>query len=153
MIDIHPTTRARQTSRRTLTLLGMALCLYPFSTQAAELRVTIENIETADGTLMVAVQAGPAAFAGEEPPIASLIVPARKGAVSFSTDALAPGEYAIRILHDRNGDGEMATNLIGMPSEPWGISNDAAGSFGPPKWEDAKFQLEDDATLVIHLNN
>jgi uncharacterized protein (DUF2141 family) len=132
--------------------LILASCLWQTNAHAAELHVTIENIEAAEGTLMIAVQAGPEAFAGREPAVLSLMLPARAGAVGFSTDALAPGEYAIRVLQDRNGNGEMDSNLIGMPVEPWGMSNDAMGSFGPPKWEDARFQLQDDTRLVIHLN-
>lgn len=125
----------------------------PPSASAAELDVRILNIESTQGQLMIAILASKAAFAGEEAPRMSLILPPKADGVHFSTDALPAGEYAIRVMHDRNGNGELDSNLIGMPTEPWGMSNDAAGNFGPPKWEDARFTLDDAASQVIHLNH
>lgn len=140
----------------TLLLIGifsaLLLVFAPPSASAAELDVRILNIESTQGQLMVAVLASRAAFAGDEAPLMSLILPPKAGGVRFSTDALPAGEYAIRVMHDRNGNGALDSNLIGMPTEPWGMSNDAAGNFGPPKWEDARFTLDDSAAQIIHLN-
>ena len=49
------------------------------------------------------------------------------------------GEYAIKIYHDEDSDNELNTNFLGMPTEEYGFSNNARGSFGPASWEDAKF--------------
>jgi uncharacterized protein (DUF2141 family) len=54
------------------------------------------------------------------------------------------GEYAISVLHDENKDGKMNKNLFGVPKEGYGTSKDARGSWGPPKYKDAKFKLEKD---------
>jgi len=62
-----------------------------------------------------------------------------KGEAIF-TD-LPMGEYAIALIHDENGNGQMDTNFLGMPKEGIGASNDAKATFGPPKYEDAKFTL------------
>jgi uncharacterized protein (DUF2141 family) len=40
-----------------------------------------------------------------------------------------------------------------MPTEPWGFSNDAAGSFGPPKWDQVKFKLASDISIDVNLND
>ncbi|NJN52817.1 MAG: DUF2141 domain-containing protein [Gammaproteobacteria bacterium] len=83
-----------------------------------------------------------------------MILPARVGSVTFSTDALPAGEYAIRVMHDVNGNSKLDANFVGMPTEPFGFSNDAAGSFGPPKWDAAKFTLDaGGATQRIRLNH
>jgi uncharacterized protein (DUF2141 family) len=31
---------------------------------------------------------------------------------------------------------------MGIPKEPFGASNDARGRFGPPKFDDARFQVD-----------
>lgn len=130
------------------------LCVFaPAPANAAELDVRILNIESMDGQLMVAVMASKAAFAGDEAPVLSVILPPKTGLVHFATDALPAGEYAIRVMHDVNGNSSLDSNLIGMPTEPWGMSNDATGNFGPPKWEDARFTLDESATQTIHLNH
>ena len=61
------------------------------------------------------------------------------------------GIYAIKVFHDEDEDGEMNTNFLGIPSEAYGFSNNAKGSFGPAAWEDAKFTFssERDTVLII----
>ena len=54
---------------------------------------------------------------------------------------LLPGEYAISIYHDENGNKKMDTNFFGIPKEGVGNSNNAKGHFGPPKYSDAKFNF------------
>lgn len=62
--------------------------------------------------------------------------------------ALPPGEYAFQVFHDVDGNGKMKTNFIGIPKEPVGVSNDAKGKFGPPKFKDAKIAIASEAIVV-----
>ncbi len=55
---------------------------------------------------------------------------------------LAQGQYAFRLFHDLNGDGEMNTNPFGIPTEPYAFSNNANGQFGPASWADATFTVQ-----------
>jgi uncharacterized protein (DUF2141 family) len=49
-------------------------------------------------------------------------------------------EVAVSVLHDEDANGHMEMNFIGIPKEGWATSNNAeAQTFGPPKYEDAKF--------------
>lgn len=75
----------------------------------------------------------------------------RAGQVTFTTDALAAGTYAAQAMHDLNGNGKLDTNLVGMPREPWGMSNNARGNFGPPGFDDMRFELGDDTVITIRL--
>ena len=120
---------------------------------AAELTISIANIEDKEGQLMVAVLASESALNGESPATLSVLLPVNATQVSFSTDALVPGEYAARVMHDQNGNGEMDSNLVGMPTEPWGFSNNAMGNFGPPGWNDVRFTLDETTTISIDLNH
>jgi uncharacterized protein (DUF2141 family) len=60
---------------------------------------------------------------------------------------LAPGRYAFRMFHDVNGDGQMNTNPMGIPIEPFAFSNNARGSFGPARWADAVFTVRAGANV------
>ena len=62
------------------------------------------------------------------------------------------GEFAISLYHDENNNGKLDTGWFGIPKEGYGCSNDAKGNMGPPKYEDAKFQLTDNKSMVIKLN-
>ena len=44
--------------------------------------------------------------------------------------------------HDENSNGKLDRNFVGMPKEGVGASNDAKGSFGPPKFADARFSYK-----------
>jgi len=59
----------------------------------------------------------------------------------ISFDGLPPGAYAIAVVHDENSNDVMDRNWLGFPEEPYGISNNATGTFSPPKFEEAKFTV------------
>ncbi len=61
------------------------------------------------------------------------------------------GEYAISVLHDVNMNGKIDFNIFHIPSEDTGVSNNAKGFIGPPKFEDAKFYIDRDSTIFITL--
>lgn len=66
---------------------------------------------------------------------------------------VAPGTYAVSVVHDENSNGKMDTNFIGIPREGVGASNDAKGHMGPPKFSAASFRYESGRlTLKIHVN-
>ena len=64
-----------------------------------------------------------------------------KGAATVEFEDLPYGEYAIKVFHDENDDGELDIGWMG-PEEPYGFSNDARGTMGPPDWDDAKFAID-----------
>lgn len=49
------------------------------------------------------------------------------------------GNYAFKYFHDENENGELDTSLM-IPTEGYGFSNNATGTFGPPKMEDMLFE-------------
>ncbi len=63
-----------------------------------------------------------------------------KASVIFTN--VTPGTYAIIVLHDKNGNKQMDFEPSGMPKEGYGTSNNVM-SFGPPLWNDAKFEVTD----------
>jgi uncharacterized protein (DUF2141 family) len=65
--------------------------------------------------------------------------------------SVASGTYAVALFHDENGDGKLDKNLIGLPAEGVGVSNNKFRSFGPPRWEDAKFAFNADLVLDVTL--
>jgi len=65
---------------------------------------------------------------------------------------VVPGDYAVSVFHDENSNGKLDRNFIGMPKEGVGASNDAAGHFGPPKYDDARFSYKGGrSVLAIHV--
>lgn len=81
-------------------------------------------------------------------------VAASEGEVSVTFTDVAPGDYAVQVHHDQNGNGKMDFSFFGLPKEPYGFSRDAKPMLAPPKFEKASFPVVDgDVSLVIHLQN
>lgn len=64
---------------------------------------------------------------------------------------LSKGSYGFSFFHDVNNDGKLNKNFLGIPKEPYGFSNGEKGSFGPPDFEDIKFELKQDTTLNVRI--
>jgi len=58
------------------------------------------------------------------------------------------GEYAVKCFHDRNSNGKLDTNFLGIPVEGYAFSNGARRTFGPPSYEEAKFEFAADGQIV-----
>ncbi len=56
--------------------------------------------------------------------------------------------YAVYVFHDEDSNKELNTNFIEMPKEGVGVSNNAKGHFGPPKYDDAKFIFNKPEQLI-----
>ncbi len=101
-------------------------------------RVSVTNIRAQQGFIMVALY--DEANWGQTP-AARARVPVTSDDVNFTLTAPAPGRYAIRMFHDVNADGAMDANIIGIPTEPIGFSNNAPLQFGPPSFAAAAFDI------------
>jgi uncharacterized protein (DUF2141 family) len=105
----------------------------------ASLTVTVDGLEP-EGAVMMALFASAESWSGGEP-VAGRRIAVEGSTVTTEFASLPAGDYAIRLFHDVDGDGELDTNLMGVPSEPFAFSNNALGSFGPAAWEDAVFTV------------
>lgn len=64
---------------------------------------------------------------------------------------LPKGRYAISAFHDLNSNNKLDKNMVGLPTEKYGFSNNARGTFGPPSLNDQLFGLHDHLTTSITL--
>ena len=63
-----------------------------------------------------------------------------------------PGRYGVSVMHDRNANGKLDSNIVGIPTEPYGAIRHARGRMGPPAFEDAAVDAQGDTALTIHLH-
>lgn len=62
-------------------------------------------------------------------------------------DNLKPGKYAFKYFHDENKNKKLDTNWIGIPTEGFGFSNNAEGTFGPPSFEKTVLVINENTIL------
>lgn len=131
------------------TLAALVVAGAPLA-QAADIALKITNIETQTGTLNWTIFDNADAYQAGEQAIASGRHQVRSDALSVSLHGLPPGTYAVRLFHDANDNGRFDKNILGLPSEGYGFSNDA-GTRGPATFQDAAVQVDGDTTIEIRV--
>lgn len=106
---------------------------------AGDLKVEVHGITETKGEIMVAVFNQKGQWLKQAHLSKKVSASSAKVVVQF--DGLPDGDYAISVIQDLNGNGRLDSNPIGMPTEPYGFSNDATGNFGPPSFDSAKITL------------
>lgn len=130
--------------------LCAAALLAPLAAFAADLSLSVADGPAAEATLYVALYIDAASYADSKA-VASQTAPMQGGKARFVFAGLAPGRYALRAFADENGNGKLDTNLVGMPTERYGFSNDAKGNRAAPAFEAAAISVDADLQTVIHL--
>ena len=118
---------------------------------AADVRVTVEGVASTEGKVMLALFDKASEFPRGKMSIGKMET-AAIGAVKVVFADVPPGKYAISVYHDVNGNQRLDSNMVGIPSEPYGFSRDARGKMGPPSFDDAVFEVsKDTVNLTIRV--
>lgn len=107
--------------------------------------VNISNFKNNNGQVLVAIFNTKDTFLNKGFKSAKVKIENNTCSVTFKN--LPKGTYAISMFHDENNNNKLDTNFMGIPKETYGCSNNAKGFFGPPKWEDAKFEISNQAII------
>ena len=103
------------------------------------LTISFSGFEAPEGRILIGVY-DEAGWTGGEP-VRGGVVNLAAGETTIVIEGLRAGRYGIKAIHDANANGKMDQNPFGMPTESFAFSNNAPVSMGPPKWEDAAFEL------------
>jgi len=139
---------------KTILLTATICLLYTSSVFAQEnrksIRVNVSGLDSNQGKVMVAVYSSADNFLKEACFSKEALIQDNKAFVSFEN--IPAGTYAIMCFHDENDNNILDLNAKGRPIESVGVSNNAKGFFGPPKFKEAKFLIRDtDLVLNIEL--
>lgn len=130
--------------------LLIPLFLYPLSCFAGDVHVDIAGVEPGVGQVVVSVWDSEENYLNTAFLTKSVRVEILQGGklrVTFS-EAL-PQQCAINVFYDKNSNGELDTNWMGIPSEPVGITNNVKGRFGPPEYEEGKVTITGDKQVFV----
>ena len=126
--------------------LGAALMIVALLPAAAagggaEVGVSLEGVRSSKGLLRVCLTRDPALFlkCNLDPAAHKQSIPAAPTARLVFAD-VTPGDYALVVLHDENGNGKADT-MLGIPREGVGFSNNPVIRTGPPKFAAVLFHV------------
>lgn len=116
------------------------------------LTVEIQNIQHNNGRVFVALFKSGNGFPSGKPMEGKELTP--NGRNAHATFSLEPGEYAVAVFHDENGNGKLDKRLMGIPKEPYGFSNNFRPKFSAPKFSDCLIKVgEGEKKISIELKN
>lgn len=109
--------------RNALFCLPFAGLLLAASATAGDLQVDLHGIRAPTGTLRLAVVDSAAGWDSKAAPLQAQQLPASADAAKVVFKNLPAGDYAVLVTHDENDNGTLDTNLVGIPVEGYGFSN------------------------------
>lgn len=101
--------------------------------------VTLSGLRNAKGQVLVCLATNPKSFpdCSKDPGAQKKAVAATNGSTVRFT-GVAPGTYAIAIVHDENANDKMDLSLF-LPKEGWGLSRNPKTRMGKPKFSSSAF--------------
>lgn len=118
--------------------------------QTYTIKALVNQIKPETGTVYFAMYSSESDFASRRA-FQTRKASAAEGAVEITFDNVPEGIYAITCFHDKNSNGQMDFSASGIPEENYGSSNNVM-NFGPPRFNDAKFEVSGkDLTFEIKL--
>ena len=119
-----------------------------------QIRVVIEGVKRSEGLITADLYPNnQEIFLRGKGRIKKVKYAAKSPVTRFCLTAPEEGDYALAIYHDRNANGDFDKNGLGLPAEPWGLSNNPRVRLAPPKVEKSLFKVKRDtgAALAIKL--
>ncbi len=107
------------------------------------LTVDVQLTAGAHGELAYLVFDSPSGFPGDHDTAVRhgfLPIPAGEQHLHIDTD-LPPGTYAVTVYEDLNGNHKLDRNILGIPREPAGASNNPPAHMGPPRFNECSFRV------------
>ena len=117
------------------------------SSGTATIILRVTGLRSEKGQVRIAVFNSSETWLGEQP-VYSSTIRVDGQAVVWKINDVPYGDYGIAVFHDENSNGKMDKNLLGMPLERYGFSNNLRATFGPPKWKKGKFAVRNPTTEI-----
>jgi uncharacterized protein (DUF2141 family) len=114
----------------------------PQPPEAGSLHLTLEGLRSAKGTVRLCLWSAGAGYPDcrHAQGVRRMAVPA-SATVELDVEGLVPGQYAVSAIHDENDNQKLDKSFVGLPTEGVAFSNNARISFGPPKYDHARFTV------------
>jgi uncharacterized protein (DUF2141 family) len=118
----------------------MLQCCLLFGAETNTLSLTIDNVQSTEGQLLIAVYDRSEGYMETaKARFKKAYSVSKTGTVTLQLPALPAGNYAISCVHDLNANGSIDKNWAGVPTEPYGFSNGVRPKFRAPTWEETRF--------------
>ena len=136
-------------------LCSLLLCFSLFtgfaSNENPQLTIEIQNIEIVKGNIRIGIFNNSEKFLKQGSTFKSYVIAVKGTTETIIIDDLPKGEYAFMLYHDKNSDGKLNQNILGIPKEPFAFSNNVKPKLSKPTFEQCKLLLQNDLKVQVSL--
>ncbi len=115
-----------------------------FAQNEVELKVSFTGMEHSKGKVLVELR-------NEKNVVVQSKVLPVKNEAAVTIFNVRPGKYAVSAFYDANNNTKLDKNFLGAPTEKYGFSNNARGTFGPPDFKDQLVEVNKTQKIDIQL--
>ncbi|SMF09271.1 Uncharacterized conserved protein, DUF2141 family [Alteromonadaceae bacterium Bs31] len=130
-------------------IVAVGVFVASITVNAGTLQIVVDGYDSTHGSTLLNLFSSKSTYDANEAVTSGMATPI-EGRATITLKGLPDGLYAIKLFHDENGNEKLDTNLLGIPKEQYGFSNNG-GSFGPASFSDAKFEIKGDTQIKITL--
>jgi uncharacterized protein (DUF2141 family) len=125
--------------RITLFIIFSGLFFSAIPMEQQPLMITVTNIKEVTGNMRVGIYKSTNDFPDESDTYKNKIYKISKtGTITLKISDLPYGNYAIAVYQDKNKNGTMDKNFVGVPKEPFAFANNVKPRFSAPNFEDCE---------------
>ena len=132
-------------------LLFLTFILLFSGVKTHTLSIHISGISKIKGSLFIAIFRATDDFPVFGKQFKGIVKEVEGKSQNYNFDDLPEGEYALAIYQDANRNKILDKNLLGIPTEIYGFSNNARRNFSAPSFQEAKFKLNKDLQQTVFL--
>lgn len=137
-------------------LIYTLLLLFSFATVSYaanpthDLTIVLPNVKNTSGKIQIGLFNKAENFPKPNKHYKTITLNAKKG-LRYTFKDLPAGDYGLAIMHDENGNGKCDMNMLGIPKEGYGFSNNVKPKLSAPSFSQVKISLRQDKTISVNL--
>lgn len=114
-----------------------------------KLRILIDNIKTKRGKILIALFKDGVGYPdNHNEAVDWVILDAEVPTIFWETELSAEGYYAVTCFHDESDSGKLKKNIMGIPTNPMGFSNNMKPVIGVPAFLNTRFMVKGELTEI-----
>ena len=131
---------------------ALALSAFTSTAFAGDVTVNVHGIQAKHGTIYVVLDDADH-FLKPGAKCVTFLADPPAGDHTFVLKDVPPGDYAVVVLHDENGNKQMDYDSSGRPTEGWALTRFDASQMRYPTFDDAKVTVgADGASFDVSMN-
>lgn len=130
----------------------LLLSFFGFSSESkTTIYVKVDGIREVKGNLRLGIYNNSKSFPLPDEQWKGIVKKVEGKSMTIPIELPVDGTFAIAVYHDANGNGKMDKNMLGIPTEVYGFSNNARATFSAPEFSEAQIAVKSYKTQTIKL--